>query len=473
MSKFFYRAEVKGIQSWILASNRLRELKGGSAIVAGLTHDAEVLASGTGGRIGAVAAGGVDILFEDESELARFAAIWPLIVAARAPGLPLVQAWGAADEPEKVYTKLGNERNRARVELPEAGPLLARAGRTGLPAVRRGRDKSGLEDQAVRHKLRAAEEAIDELAPEGWSFVEDADQLGERYLAVVHVDGNSVGKIVMALGADFEKKKRFSDALRDATRGAAQEAVNELTDWTRAAAETDPDDERVERLLCARPIVLGGDDFTILVDATHALPFTHRFLEAFKRLTKSDDIDPQGLTACAGIAIVKTSWPFHAANQLAEQLCKAAKERLRHEHGTDSGLLFHRVTTASSATTFEELCAGELRGVNGVLSGGPYTSESLSSLSDLTDAIAELPRGTLRGWVEQSRTSGHRADTLWNRAAEVANRKQWLAFCDALEKMDHDKTNGWGKERTAIPDALLWQNIQPDETNRIRKVTHG
>ena len=81
--QFFYRAEVKSIQAWILASDRLKELKGGSAIVDGLAADAQKLLArlGVDTRDVIAAAGSVQVLFDEQAALHRFAAAWPLVVA--------------------------------------------------------------------------------------------------------------------------------------------------------------------------------------------------------------------------------------------------------------------------------------------------------------------------------------------------------------------------------------------------------
>ena len=85
----------------------------------------------------------------------------------------------------------------------------------------------------------------------------------------------------------------------------------------------------------ACPIVLGGEDLAILVRGDLAVAFARAFLEAFEResrarlgeLADRHGLEGlgQGLTACAGVALVKASHPFHLAFDLAEALCAHAK----------------------------------------------------------------------------------------------------------------------------------------------------
>lgn len=107
--------------------------------------------------------------------------------------------------------------------------------------------------------------------------------------------------------------------------------------------------------------MLGGDDLTILLRADLAVPFAERSLTAFEvasreklaPLKQEFPVIPEALTAGAGIAFVKSSYPFHLAHELAESLAKhaktKAKEGLARGARIPPTLAFHRVTTASPA----------------------------------------------------------------------------------------------------------------------------
>jgi len=428
---WLYRYEAKGIQSYILATERLREMKGASALVAGLEQLAVEALRGPSGELMMAAAGSATIRFERKEDLDAFASLWPMLVARRAPGLQLVQAWAevvAGAKPEsalaEVRRRLEAERNRPVVELPEAGPLLARAGRTGRPAVGRAGKDGSLQDASSREKEKARAAGPEELiaVPTGRDFVEDMEDFGEGYVAVLHADGNGVGaRILGAISArDAAAQKRFSEALTESTRAAAEAAVREL--------DLVVGQEKHGKLLPIRPLVLGGDDFTVILKAEHAVAFAAFYLRAFERETEKRAEALGGkLTACAGIAMVKSGFPFHQAHALAEALCRQAKRGAGREV---SSLSFHRVTTAAF-DSLEDVLETELgiddggTCVKGALLGGPWTvtpgkAHPVETLAELAKALAKLPRGSVREWLRVVRFDLSRARAHWGRLAQNA-----------------------------------------------------
>jgi hypothetical protein len=81
----------------------------------------------------------------------------------------------------------------------------------------------------------------------------------------------------------------------------------------------------------ARPVLLGGDDITIIVRADLALAFTEQLLIEIETLCENivEDKSKGALSACAGIAIVRPGTPFLTASHLAESLCNHAKRAVK------------------------------------------------------------------------------------------------------------------------------------------------
>ncbi len=484
MAQYLYRYEAKGIQSYVLGTSRLREIAGGSAVVEGLEQLLRQTLAQTGGSLEAAAAGNATVLFPNGDSLRDFVRWWPVLVGQHAPGLQVVQAWVEVPASgrlegslEVLARRLAQERNRRDPLIPEAGPLLARASRTGRPAVARATKGSGFVDAATRRRERAARGGkgagdMDRLLPHhrrDRPFVRDHSDFRTSDLAVVHIDGNDMGRLVMSLSslADY---KSFSLALKEATLAAATAAIGMVV------GALPPDYSGP----CwpVRPVVVGGDDVTVVTRAVDALAFTRTFIETFHHETAARERDLHGrgaLGASAGIAFVKEKSPFSLSYDLAESLCAFAKERLRREDGpTPSAIAFHR-PTASLHVTWEQILqtdllatrpAGPMIGgltMNPYLVAGQHGQAHLDGLVALAKAMKDLPRGGLREWARVAQHDPLRARDRWDRMQEVADASAWKNLVDALQSLGC--TDGpWGpRGRTPLYDAITLGAIMAKE----------
>jgi len=104
-----------------------------------------------------------------------------------------------------------------------------------------------------------------------------------------------------------------------------------------------------------RPLVFGGDDVTVVCDGRLGLTFAATYLEEFERAAANLP-DGKAGHACAGVAIIKTHYPFARAYALAEELCDAAKQRVRHERSdSDASALDWHFAATGIAAPLDEL----------------------------------------------------------------------------------------------------------------------
>jgi hypothetical protein len=159
-------------------------------------------------------------------------------------------------------------------------------------------------------------------------FPADFNELATQgYVAVVHVDGNSLGQRFKDISkahtkADFFTQWAYKEAFFQTVRCGMRRAV--------LAAIEDVFKERHNRMgkVPLRLLMLGGDDLLLVCGAPYALPFVkqlaRRLAEETKELPAADG-KTGPLDIGAGVAIVQDSFPFHRAHQLAEQLASSAK----------------------------------------------------------------------------------------------------------------------------------------------------
>ena len=259
----------------------------------------------------------------------------------------------------------------------------------------------------------------------------------------------------------------FSNAIEEATVHAAQAAYCQvlLKDF----------EENKRHCIAARPIVLGGDDLTLIIRADLAVAFSETFLSEFetgseKALSKhlgrfTIPNIPRQLTACAGIAFVKQSFPFSAGYELAESLCSYTKNAAKLNK-TDTGMTptsfaFHKVTT-SMTDSYDEVVAKELSSEGYCLAFSPYyigsSTDSLTTLNDLKNLIkvlGELPSGTVRTLISTIYSDISKADNEFNRILQIAGARKKALLVKALSKLtENEEQPLWdNRKRTPLKDA--------------------
>ena len=215
-------------------------------------------------------------------------------------------------------------------------------------SVARGAKEFGPLERAIQTNPDASSTACPDTDSGGYTFLSK--------VAVIHIDGNGVGGIMKDLNdskdrvapAEFQEEigcgrddpdalRRFLLAVNERLQNAVEHAF--AAAWTRIDELSHRDDKRAGREHTAIPVVpviLGGDDVTVITSGDYALPFAAAYLRYYEEATRSDPIlryltPPEGqdtgpMTAAAGVAIVKRNFPFHIAYELAEKLVDRAKK---------------------------------------------------------------------------------------------------------------------------------------------------
>ena len=497
-----YLTAARGIQDFILRGNKLKEMVGGSQIVDALTSKEGSLLFDLLAEIGlnpcdtsscrvlTAAAGGARLWIANEEKARTLLRLWPLVAGRHAPGVEVVQVLLPVGDNLAVTlsvaeSELARQRNRAFPRLPQAGPLVARALRTGEPAVERSREgKEWCDAQQVAKQaaLQNSQNAfglahrVSALLGKPWNrekwpfdFSEITNNTGERsYLALIHADGNSLGQTWMDIIAEakssadnedlFSIYERFSQAIEETSLYALAEGLRPVLEKA---------EKKKKKKYPVRPILCAGDDVTLVLRADFALEFARDYLAAFEeksaellvRLQKEQPALgrklPQRIHAGMGIAFVKERFPFAQAYELCESLCACVKKASRKH----SGLAFHRVTT-SATDSYSNLRESELSSKDRkrVLTMNPYFMERPKEshyplIQDLIKAVEssmKLPRGPLRETAAEAVLSVELAEKRMERLREVTRRRErasWDGFEEAMREL-------LGTESDAIP---LWR----------------
>lgn len=481
MSKqYLYGAAVQGIQSFIFSTNDLKSIVGASELVESIcTTMFDEFA--TEGESIIRAAGNIKHLFDTEQACRRAVLEFPKKVMSQAEGITLSQAVvevvdgkfeSAVDELEK---KLRIQRNKPIRPLSLGLNGIKRSPQTGLPAVKSVDGK--LVDLGSYQKLLCTAQANEGIAQKmfGENLCEKvtfniSKLSGENsWLAVIHADGNGLGQIVATIGKERALFSRFSKCLDEATKAAARKAYEAL--------------ELNEKIIPIRPIVLGGDDFTVVCRADVAIPLVTNFLRFFEQETHkrmaSDILTPKNgfkfdrLTACAGIAYIKDSYPFYYGYHLAESLCEAAKSDAKSDDRKVNGLapsclMFHKVQD-SFVESYKEIGKRELTPYDGhSFMYGPYycdpiaercTIAELMAMAKRLDVSSESKDGNavkshLRQWLSLMHNNPETAVQKTERLLSMLNGKDFYNLAKELTSGTIRKQQGEEVRCYAVYDVL-------------------
>ncbi len=303
----------------------------------------------------------------------------------------------AADGADETATSYDTSRKRYIAES-EAAKLRVATPRPEGGALQPARAEQALLEKLAgiltdEEKSRFMENAV---------FPSELDKLGqketENYIAVVHIDGNNMGRKFADL-ATLSAYKNKSQEIRTATIRAFAELVLSMKEDSFPFLDQRKDAEG-KRYLPVRPLILGGDDMTFVCAAKVAFDCTAFIMKSLLE---------KGVDTCAGVAILPTAYPFFRGYEIAEQLCDSANGRMRKLANEREGrreeascwLDFLRLH-GEQAPTLAEIRRQEYRAALGSLHFGPYRIDgeshyAFARLRDLAEGLAKsLPSSKLK-----------------------------------------------------------------------------
>jgi hypothetical protein len=243
----------------------------------------------------------------------------------------------------------------------------------------------------ARDRIRDLLSDLPEVVPD------DLDELrDDGWIAVIHADGNGVGQVFLRFPGHALRATGTQSLTLDQHAGTLGRFTRELECATEAALGVAVRDATTGRDAKGMilPVVVGGDDLTVVCHARLALPLARAFGLAFEEQTSVQPtvnaVTGGGLTAAAGIAYVKPHHPFSAAYGLAEELTASAKQ-VKVAGGREVSSLDFYVAFESTLTDLAGLRARlEPGGI--IRYGGPYVITAQDSPPVGAQDIARLDR---------------------------------------------------------------------------------
>lgn len=460
MARVLYGAGVQGIQDFIFKTNKLQEIVGASEIVKNIEEEFLKISGYAREDKNLIlnAAGNIKAIFDDEELLKKVVSDFPKIIMKNAYGITISQAivtmtGEKIDEKiaiRELETKLKTQRNKPTIPLDITIGMMALNPKTSRPAV--SKKDSEMLDMATVQKRDAYKKWFDKNIENEKDF-ENSKEMdyianSKGKVAIIHADGNNIGQILTKLKIPLSE---FSSKLTNATKISFLEAKGDFKK--------------------IRQIVLGGDDMTIICDASIALSITKVFLEVFEKETKK--IIEGGMSACAGIAFANKKYPFHYAASLAEELCSVAKKQAKKiNNNAPSCIMFHNVQS-SSFQNWSEYIKDELTINNPTQTircdYGPYYLKSVENETTIDDLLNDVekykqegsPIARLRSWLSELYKDEIKAKSMLERIYEVSKYTSKWKYADEL-KFDKLIVEKDGILKNKVYDILQIHSVSED-----------
>lgn len=241
---------------------------------------------------------------------------------------------------KKDYEAINQKNREIKSIMPKgrpmgAFPFMAVDSVTGYPLTSKVSYKEGEKYLSTESKLKR------DCLPQN----EDAEKILDNMvtkkgdnstLAVVHIDGNSMGnriKNIMSVIDDYGQAIKTMRSISKNIKQGFEHAFSDMAVYIdKVTKKVKPDISEDCKLY--RKIILAGDDITFICNTKVAMAAVEVFLKEISKYMLYEEPDKSefenkklyGFSACAGIAYFNSHFPFSDAYEVAESCCANAKK---------------------------------------------------------------------------------------------------------------------------------------------------
>ena len=359
--------DVRGIQDYIFRTNVLKEIVGASSIVDKLVLkefdsavkdkyddsskyiidvqnrddlkfeddkniEVELLYYGGGNLV---------VLYRDEDVYKEISKRMSLEISKKAYGLSLSHACvEKTDDYKKDWETLKDRLASVKATTPLNKPIgiipiVQYDNVTGLPLSKRDKDTNRRITFESYQKLSEFKR-LDKGDDQEIKFTKNFDAMrtsnDEGLIAIVHIDGNSMGNNIAQIMREANNYKEATRRMRKISNDihevfeerAIKRVKDSLKDICRRHGIRVYDNEYP-----FRPLIQAGDDITFVCNERISLDVSMEFINEIRKGYMYEE--KYAFSACGGIAIIHSHFPFYKGYNLAEECCSKAKERAKSD----------------------------------------------------------------------------------------------------------------------------------------------
>lgn len=313
--------------------------------------------------------GNLMVLYKDEETYKKANSIISVMLLKEYPGLHLIAAGvevkdkcnfsdGDDSDVSRLYRENKVQKNRHPAsDLTAVTPMTQIDPMTFLPVFA----KYNINDSESPYPATEVSISKDRLVKvqEYKKAKTNFDKIEEGFVAIIYIDGNSMGKKLTSLAEkDYnkgvEKYRDFSNKVRTAYVDNPLKSIDKLQ-------------------VPYRKIIGSGDEITLMCRAEDALKIIGVYFDSIKEsesvipdsckktfydLVEADTEEKQNLflqnTSCAGISIIHAKSPFTVAYEIAESACENAKKKAHENPGNYIDFYFAHAGVVADFETLRE-----------------------------------------------------------------------------------------------------------------------
>ncbi|MCD7826423.1 MAG: hypothetical protein LUH14_10775 [Clostridiaceae bacterium] len=344
MAKSLVVVEVSQKQAYIFSSNKLRDNISRSAVIAYVTGS-EYFKKAAADHYDeekneVYSGGGHSILqFANREQARSFIRAITLDARVRFPGLELFatiydcKSEPTAEDISSLMQKLERKKSIRRASFSQGS-----FGVEEMDSSTRAVTEPKINGRKV---VLPSLENDGDVYPQGFAKAWEFENLGasrneSSFIAVVHVDGNAMGKRVEQIRKDGQKQsweeycgtlKRFSESIDEDFKGAFAQLCAVVAGNIHDGKLDDIELKMApngDYYFPIRRVITEGDDICFVTEGRIGIECARIFMEILAG--KKNRVDQKSYAAAAGVMIVHNKYPFYIAYRHAEMLCSNAKK---------------------------------------------------------------------------------------------------------------------------------------------------
>lgn len=247
-----------------------------------------------------------------------------------------------AEDYRKLFQGMGETKSNMPVsKLLGTIPVMQAEIKTGYPLVsEQGSQETLLKQQGAR-KVWNKITGKDERLLDNYVTEKGADST----IAVVHIDGNSMGQRIREL---IEGIEDYTEAINIMRRISYQintsykRVFEEMKRYFEEKGAKRSEFEKKETKYFVRKILVAGDDITFVCNGKIAISAVEYYCRKISEYTMTGSADEKsihkyGFSVCAGIAYINSHFPFGIGYEVAEACCSLAKDAAKKAENMDNG----------------------------------------------------------------------------------------------------------------------------------------